>query len=58
MRYDAGGRLLSEDYSPCEGHHADYSPEAEVAYRYDRADPQGMEAFPGEGQPLSLAWCR
>ena len=52
--YDGAGRLLSEDYSPCESHHALYSdPEtkgldgAEVIYSYDTsAPPGGLEAPP------------
>ena len=45
--YDATGRLLAEDYSPCTEGHADYSvPDlatgvgAEVWNRYDAMDPQ------------------
>jgi YD repeat-containing protein len=50
--YDAAGRMVAEDYSPCESSHATYSPVsspgasagggtgAEVADRYDTADPE------------------
>jgi RHS repeat-associated protein len=53
--YDAGGRILAEDYSPCAESHAPYStPDvktgvgAEVFYRYDTADPDaaGIAGFP------------
>ncbi len=33
--YDAAGRLISEDYSPCETHHEPYDGDAEVTYTYD-----------------------
>jgi RHS repeat-associated protein len=33
--YDRGGRLLSEDYSPCESHQGGYTSQAEVVYEYD-----------------------
>ncbi|MBI5535278.1 MAG: VCBS repeat-containing protein [Deltaproteobacteria bacterium] len=36
--YDAAGRLLSEDYSPCETHHALYDTAPEVTYFYDEPD--------------------
>ncbi len=52
--YDAAGRLLSEDYSPCADYHAAYSAEPEVVYRYDSPDPDALQAFPGQGQPFSL----
>lgn len=43
--YDNGGRLLAEDYSPCEAAHGPYSPASpdgtggEVTYLYDVPDP-------------------
>jgi RHS repeat-associated protein len=33
--YDAAGRLLSENYSPCEAHQETYSTTSEVEYFYD-----------------------
>jgi RHS repeat-associated protein len=52
--YDAAGRLLGEDYSPCEDHHEPYSAEAEVEYRYDTPDPEADAALPGVGQTFTL----
>ncbi len=37
--YDTAGRLRSEDYSPCEKHHAAYSSAPEVLYHHDTKDP-------------------
>ncbi len=44
--YDGLGRLLAEDFSPCESHHAPYSPVdltngdgAEAFYQYDAYEP-------------------
>jgi len=39
--YDAGGRLISGDYSPCEQHHAEYTTTPEVEYHYDYAAALG-----------------
>jgi RHS repeat-associated protein len=50
-RYDAGGRLISEDYSPCESHHAPYNAAPEVTYLYD---VPGEEAFIGRPQAYTL----
>ncbi len=50
--YDAAGRLLAEDYSPCVATHAPYSePDfvaetgIEVLYRYDEPDPDAPVEF-------------
>jgi YD repeat-containing protein len=43
--YDTAGRLLSEDYSPCEPHHAVYSTAPEVLYEYDDPAFDRFEAF-------------
>ena len=67
--YDAAGRPLAEDYSPCRTSHADYSSPnmeegvgAEVFYRYDIADADAASilAFPIvasflKGQLVSVA---
>ncbi len=54
--YDAAGRLVGEDYSPCEAHHADYSSPArdgtgdgyEAFTLYDTpVPPGGVSAPPG-----------
>jgi RHS repeat-associated protein len=54
--YDAGGRVVAEDYSPCETGHAPYTPAnpatgvgAEVYNRYDApdADAQSIPEFTG-----------
>jgi RHS repeat-associated protein len=52
--YDAAGRLLTEDYSPCEVHHVPYSPSPEVQYHYDVPDPDAYAALPGVGQAFTL----
>ncbi len=59
--YDATGRLLSEDYSPCELHHPAYSPPSidpvdgpsgiEVLYHYDTVPG---ELYPGLARPAGL----
>ncbi|MBI5531670.1 MAG: hypothetical protein HY898_03070 [Deltaproteobacteria bacterium] len=36
--YDAAGRLLTEDYSPCQANHPPYDDRPEVAYQYDAED--------------------
>ncbi len=36
--YDAAGRLVLEDYSPCQKSHAKYSAIPEASYHYDTAD--------------------
>ncbi len=51
--YDGAGRILGEDYAPCEDHHADYTAPSgptdyanlEVAYFYD--DPSTVTALSG-----------
>lgn len=70
FRYDGLGRLLGEDYSPCEVHHANYSPPSsdttlaptldgwEVAYAYD-APPSGVflpESFGAPSADFGLFW--
>jgi len=66
--YDAAGRLLAEDYSPCEAHHENYSaPDlttgdgVEVLYHYD--DYTGTDLPPPQEFPVvtnlylgRLAW--
>jgi RHS repeat-associated protein len=54
--YDAGGRVVGEDYSPCLGTHADYTePTApggfEVVHLYDEPDPDAanVAGFPVDG---------
>src|SRR5690606_22203216 len=51
--YDGAGRILGEDYAPCEPHHETYSPPSggtdhdnlEVSYFYD--DPSNLSAVSG-----------
>jgi len=43
--YDTGGRLVSEDYVPCELHQTPYSGTAEVTYEYDIAPTDAALAF-------------
>ncbi|MCL2823881.1 MAG: RHS repeat-associated core domain-containing protein, partial [Polyangiaceae bacterium] len=43
--YDSSGRLVSEDYVPCESHHAPYSPNPEVVYEYDDPPVDSTSAF-------------
>ncbi len=43
--YDAAGRLLTEDYSPCLASHAAYMSAPEVTNRYDFADPDQPPNF-------------
>src|SRR6185369_17507692 len=50
--YDAAGRLLTEDYSPCLATHAAYSSSAEVTNRYDFADPDTVPNFTIDGNVL------
>ncbi|HQP34158.1 MAG TPA: SpvB/TcaC N-terminal domain-containing protein, partial [Polyangiaceae bacterium] len=38
--YDAAGRLVSEDYSPCQPNHEPYDAVPEVSYRYDEVDSE------------------
>jgi RHS repeat-associated protein len=52
--YDAAGRLLSEDYSPCEPHHAPYGAAPEVTYEYDDAALDAGEAFTSPTDPHML----
>jgi RHS repeat-associated protein len=52
--YDAAGRLLSEDYSPCEPHHAPYGAAPEVTYEYDDAALDAGEAFISPTDPHML----
>ena len=43
--YDHGGRLLSEDYAPCETHHPAYDATPEVTYEYDGQPADASTAF-------------
>ena len=43
--YDRGGRLLSEDYSPCATYHEPYDTDPEVTYEYDDAPTEAATAF-------------
>ena len=43
--YDRGGRLLSEDYSPCATYHEPYDTNPEVTYEYDDAPTEAATAF-------------
>jgi RHS repeat-associated protein len=52
--YDAAGRLFSEDYSPCEPHHAPYGAAPEVTYEYDDAALDAGEAFTSPTDPHML----
>ena len=49
--YDAAGRLLSEDYSPCEPHHEPYDDLAEVSYHHDYAQ-SGSSCLEAQGWTL------
>ncbi|MBN2193486.1 MAG: hypothetical protein JW751_11785, partial [Polyangiaceae bacterium] len=58
--YDAGGRLTSEDYSPCTAQQQAYSAPnlstgvgLEAAYRYDVVDPDAPTIQDAAGTPLS-----
>jgi RHS repeat-associated protein len=53
--YDTAGRLVSEDYVPCEAHHAPYSASPEVTYEYDDPASDALEAF---SQPAAGQDCR
>jgi YD repeat-containing protein len=46
--YDSSGRLVAEDYVPCESHHAPYSPTPEVTYEYDEKPVDSLIAFSAE----------
>jgi len=50
--YDTSGRLVREDYVPCEPHHTPYSPTPEVVYEYDDTSADAAVAFltPASGQ--------
>jgi RHS repeat-associated protein len=62
FEYDDAGRLVSEDYSPCEAHHEPYSPPFldpvtgphgfEVLYHYDSAP---ATPYPGLNRPSELS---
>ena len=43
--YDHGGRLLSENYAPCETHHPAYDATPEVTYEYDGQPADASAAF-------------
>jgi len=49
--YDTGGRLVSEDYVPCELHQAPYNGTAEVTYEYDSAPTDATSAFSAPTNP-------
>jgi RHS repeat-associated protein len=53
--YDTAGRLVSEDYVPCEAHHAPYSASPEITYEYDDPASDALEAF---SQPAAGQDCR
>jgi RHS repeat-associated protein len=46
LSYDGLGRLLAEDWSPCEAHHAAYTAEPEVTYKYDAYEPDQVQSTP------------
>ena len=57
--YDTSGRLESEDYIPCQPHHAAYTTAAEVTYLYDTNPADASEAFKEPSDPeLGLQDCR
>jgi RHS repeat-associated protein len=58
---DAAGRLLAEDYSPCESHHQPYTAPnfddetgVEAMYRYDFPDPESGSIVDASGRALSI----
>ncbi|MBK8997329.1 MAG: VCBS repeat-containing protein [Myxococcales bacterium] len=60
--FEAAGRMVAEDYSPCEAGHAAYSAitnlatgaGAEVLYRYDLPDPEGPGIVDAGGHPFPI----
>jgi RHS repeat-associated protein len=65
--YDAGGRLIGSDYSPCKANHQAYSAPNlttgegfETFYRYDTPDPLATNITDGTGQTLVVdsAWLK
>ena len=60
--FEAAGRMIAEDYSPCEAGHAPYSPTtnptagagAEVHYRYDLPDPESAGIADAVGHPFPI----
>jgi RHS repeat-associated protein len=60
--FEAAGRMIAEDYSPCEAGHAPYSPAthpaagagAEVHYRYDLPDPESAGIADAVGHPFPI----
>ena len=53
--YDHGGRLLTEDYSPCAAHQEPYDAEAEVTYEYDTSPADAAGAFLASSAPGFVA---
>jgi RHS repeat-associated protein len=61
MYRDGAGRLVAEDYSPCQPDQAPYSPPDpstqsgfEAYYLYDSADPESTEIVDGAGRALAV----
>lgn len=60
--FEAAGRMVAEDYSPCETGHAAYSAVtnlatgagAEVLYRYDLPDPESPGIVDAGGHPFPI----